>query len=1299
MNSGENRWMNFYNNGSCGGPTSNFGIGPSALGTMTTAGCPADPQITATISGNILTVTATSGYIAAGAQVQGWGVSGGPTIAAYGTGGTTGTGGTGTYQLSASFTVASPSPFIVYNASSTFGLYSSSIQLPITAGGDPTFLGPYVIGIGGQGLIEHRSSFSSGDVVVNSAIGAITTMQPPGNFIRGTLYTPGTYSNVPMTGGGGANARMDIVVDASGGVASCVPHGGITGTGYASGQTLVPTGGNVNIGGTGSGFQINTGVCDYFFDAGSGFTIAGINPRVVITFKTLKSFGGSLSFNNRTGGNVTFQNMSAPYFCLLRDEAAYLAARAAGAWDRILLPEWLAQAKLLNPGAIRSMPIVNPNNANICSQPWTLRVPITYPSLETGTAVANNFTTMSYTAGTTTTPEVYSFAAYASQPNTPSLTGSLSGKTLTITNVGSGTLLVGQQVLGAGVPLGTYVLPYGTSGTTGTGGLGTYAVSKSATTGSIAITGGYVNGEIIQFWATVTNLTGWAQFNAGGRGNAPAFDFHSAPLGIGSLSANNIWTARFDGTLNCWMLCFGSAPYSAYTSIEACVGVANALRCDLIYNFSFMAADLEVQLVAAYAKANLRQGLLFIPEMDNEPWEPSAASSSYPQSLWYRATFENVVGTANINGGTLYADPLANGNGISGNGVAGGTVITGLLTGNGGLGSTYSVNNSSNTFNVAITIAIAGSPSFQGTIVGTTLTLLGVPTYGNVPMTGGSGTGLQCNIAVANGSIVGCAPNIGASGLNYVLGDVLSCSAASIGGAGSGFTATITNIGFSFPSGGAYSSVAKRIREIHGLCALTWQAAPARTMTELAPMIAWQAVDNAQVGQGFDKFILNGFELGAFVGYGSDLAFNVAGSLPRNFAKSISYATYWNGSQMQQYVSDTGGWYGFPYQNASNSQSGANGWSSSRTYSLGQLETQSNLAYQSITNGNLNHNPSSNPTAWQPVVLHGTLLAMADLFALGDPQSIATAFQFLDGDNRGTAVQTCSFVGQIVGTTLTVTAVKWGMITLGTTLSGNGVSGTVTQLGSGVGGVGTYTVSNSLNVGPVDMITSAVGEYGQVGVYPLSYWFNSPVNFVGSISGNVLTVTSISSGTFSAGSYLTIPGVNAVLKINAFGSGGTSGAGGTGTYQLAASVGTITSQPMFSANGKSAEWNATGAFYGLNVICYEGCCCDNPPSVALLTNSGNSSAFASVYGGVNGRIAKMFLGYKQQDIPGISFRQISKDQFSQFFQLSQSQYSVQYLTGGAAGTIAPFSIFPIGSVLNSAPSKVFDAIVEFNHGI
>jgi hypothetical protein len=65
------------------------------------------------------------------------------------------------------------------------------------------------------------------------------------------------------------------------------------------------------------------------------------------------------------------------------------------------------------------------------------------------------------------------------------VTGAISGTTLTVSAVTSGTLAVGTRITGTGITAGTNITVLGT----GTGGVGTYTVSASQTVSSTTITG------------------------------------------------------------------------------------------------------------------------------------------------------------------------------------------------------------------------------------------------------------------------------------------------------------------------------------------------------------------------------------------------------------------------------------------------------------------------------------------------------------------------------------------------------------------------------------------------------------------------------------------------------------------------------------------------------------------------------------------------------------------------------------------------------------------------------------------
>jgi len=98
------------------------------------------------------------------------------------------------------------------------------------------------------------------------------------------------------------------------------------------------------------------------------------------------------------------------------------------------------------------------------------------------TVTAGSFTTgVKYTIASLGTTNFVTIGGTASAV----VTGSISGTTLTVSAVTSGTLAVGTRITGTGVTAGTNITALGT----GTGGTGTYTVSASQTVSSTTITG------------------------------------------------------------------------------------------------------------------------------------------------------------------------------------------------------------------------------------------------------------------------------------------------------------------------------------------------------------------------------------------------------------------------------------------------------------------------------------------------------------------------------------------------------------------------------------------------------------------------------------------------------------------------------------------------------------------------------------------------------------------------------------------------------------------------------------------
>jgi len=152
-----------------------------------------------------------------------------------------------------------------------------------------------------------------------------------------------------------------------------------------------------------------------------------------------------------------------------------------------------------------------------------------------------------------------------------------------------------------------------------------------------------------------------------------------------------------------------------------------------------------------------------------------------------------------------------------------------------------------------------------------------------------------------------------------------------------------------------------------------------------------------------------------------------------------------------------------------------------------------------------------------------------------------------------------TFTGSISTTTLTVTSVLNGTIAVGQAIFGANVSQNtvITALGTGTGGVGTYTVSNSQTVASTTINSVA-----------------SPAVVTGDISGTTLTVSAVTSGTLRIGQTIDGTGVTDGTIIKAFGTG----SGGVGTYTVSASQ-TVSSTTIFAMNWTVLPVN-DGSFEG-----------------------------------------------------------------------------------------------------------------------
>jgi hypothetical protein len=156
----------------------------------------------------------------------------------------------------------------------------------------------------------------------------------------------------------------------------------------------------------------------------------------------------------------------------------------------------------------------------------------------------------------------------------------------------------------------------------------------------------------------------------------------------------------------------------------------------------------------------------------------------------------------------------------------------------------------------------------------------------------------------------------------------------------------------------------------------------------------------------------------------------------------------------------------------------------------------------------------------------------------------------VDGQNRYTwrisSPSAAVFTGSISGTTLTVTEITNGTIAINQALFGVNVTQAtiITALGTGTGGIGTYTVNQSQTVASTQMNSATAGAV-----------------VTGAISGTTLTVSAVTSGTLSVGQTIQGSTVTAQTIITALGTG----TGGAGTYTVNNSQ-TVTSRTLYGLN-------------------------------------------------------------------------------------------------------------------------------------
>jgi hypothetical protein len=176
-------------------------------------------------------------------------------------------------------------------------------------------------------------------------------------------------------------------------------------------------------------------------------------------------------------------------------------------------------------------------------------------------------------------------------------------------------------------------------------------------------------------------------------------------------------------------------------------------------------------------------------------------------------TFDMLTGTLGsvfagsiVSGGSGYTNGTFNGVALSG---GNGSGLTANLTISGGVVTSAAINNPGSGYENGDILTTSSTAIGSGGILSGSVTDAGTGytdgTYTNVPLTGGAGSGAQATVAIF-GNVV-TSVTITAKGSGYAATNVLSASAADLGGTGSGFAYTVSAVasGFSY-----------RVDNVHG---------------------------------------------------------------------------------------------------------------------------------------------------------------------------------------------------------------------------------------------------------------------------------------------------------------------------------------------------------------------------------------------------------------------------------------------------------------------------------------------------
>jgi len=400
------------------------------------------------------------------------------------------------------------------NGVQTFGaitggsLYTNGtyLSVPLTGGtgsgatANITVSGGAVTGV----VLQDRGvGYTASDVLsANSAnIGGVSgIISTFGNLVPGSLYTPGTYTNVNLTGGSGTGAvgTIEVLDNGISAVNSIISGSNYTngsfsnvaltgGTGTGALATITVSGGNVvsvavTFGGNNytvndvlscSASSIGRGVATFGAITGGSGYVNGIYPNVTLTGGTGSGARATITVSGGLVISVTLTYAGIGYTASDTLTTANTNLGGSGSSFSVVVATVAASSGFqcdvasVTTGGIGSVTLTNNGSGyavgNVLSAPAEDIGGVSGVIAALGGITGGGFYTNSSTASGSAS--------------------SISGTVLTVGGTVTGTFAVGQTIFGAGVEDDTVITALGT----GSGGAGTYNINKSQSVASTTI--------------------------------------------------------------------------------------------------------------------------------------------------------------------------------------------------------------------------------------------------------------------------------------------------------------------------------------------------------------------------------------------------------------------------------------------------------------------------------------------------------------------------------------------------------------------------------------------------------------------------------------------------------------------------------------------------------------------------------------------------------------------------------------------------------------------------------------------